>query len=69
MSKKILVFCLQVLALTLMFSFLYWLMGLLADGTRSFDWTILVQGLVFSLIFIPISNRIYRRRNNPSHEE
>ncbi len=61
--RKFVVFVGQVLVTTVVYAALMYLWGLFDDGVREFDWGLLVQGLVFSIIYVLFSNWWNKRRS------
>lgn len=62
MKETIIIFVAQVAVVTVIYTGLLYLWGLMSDGTYSFDGSLLVQGLVFSIIYVPLSGWWKRRK-------
>lgn len=60
--KKAAVFAIQVVVITIIYTALLYLWYLIDHGIKSFDWSLLVQGLAFSIIYVPFSYRIRNRK-------
>lgn len=54
--RKAITFVIQVLATTIIFTVCLYLWYLIDHGIKEFDWSLLVQGLLFSLLFVPVTN-------------
>ncbi|GEM_PF-3111020 len=54
--KKAITLVVQVLATTIIFTVCLYLWYLIDHGIKEFDWSLLVQGLLFSLLFVPVTN-------------
>lgn len=55
MGKKVLTFIAQVLSTTVVFTFVLWLFNAAFDRNFAFSYEMLIQGLVFSILFVPFS--------------
>lgn len=56
MMKKAATFIFQVLVTTMIYTACLYLWYLLDHGVKEFDWTLIVQGLLFSILYVPFSN-------------
>ena len=54
--KRAASFVLQVMVTTIIFTVCLYLWYLFDHGIKEFDWSLLVQGLLFSIIYVPFSN-------------
>lgn len=54
--KKIATFAFQVIVTTIIFTVLSYLLNLISDGIKEFDWNLLVQGFIFAILYIPLSS-------------
>lgn len=54
--KKAVVFIGQVVVTTILYTASLYLWYLFDHGIKEFDWSLLVQGLLFSVLFVPFSN-------------
>ena len=61
MTKKILKIVVQIVVTAIIYTITLWLFGYIFDGISAFDWMLLLQGLIFSIIFVPFSNWMSRR--------
>ncbi len=59
----VIVFIVTVIVLAIIFSFVYWLIGLIFHGDSTFDWTTLIQGLIFALIYVPLARYMRKKRS------
>lgn len=62
LMKKVVVFVAQVLVATIVYTALLYLWYLFDHGEKEFDRSLLVQGLVFSIIYVLFSNWWNKRR-------
>lgn len=60
--KKAFTFALQVIATMIIYTSVLYLWYLIDHGIKTFDWSLLVQGLIFSLIYVPFSNWWTKRK-------
>lgn len=56
MMKKVATFVFQVIVTTMIYTACLYLWYLLDHGVKEFDWTLIVQGLLFSILYVPFSN-------------
>lgn len=56
MMKKAATFVFQVIVTTIIYTACLYLWYLLDHGVKEFDWTLIVQGLLFSILYVPFSN-------------
>ncbi len=56
MRKKIITFILQVITVTACFTICMWLFNVVFDKESAFNVEMLLQGLVFSIIYVPLSS-------------
>lgn len=56
MMKKAATFVFQVIVTTMIYTACLYLWYLLDHGVKEFDWTLIVQGLLFSILYVPFSN-------------
>lgn len=56
MMKKAATFVFQVIVTTMIYTVCLCLWYLLDHGVKEFDWTLIVQGLLFSVLYVPFSN-------------
>ena len=56
MMKKVATFVFQVIVTTMIYTVCLYLWYLLDHGVKEFDWTLIVQGLLFSILYVPFSN-------------
>lgn len=56
MMKKAATFIFQVIVTTMIYTACMYLWYLLDHGVKEFDWTLIVQGLLFSILYVPFSN-------------
>lgn len=56
MMKKAATFIFQVIVTTIIYTACLYLWYLLDHGVKEFDWTLIVQGLLFSILYVPFSN-------------
>lgn len=56
MMKKTATFIFQVIVTTIIYTACLYLWYLLDHGVKEFDWTLIVQGLLFSILYVPFSN-------------
>lgn len=56
MMKKAATFVFQVIVTTMIYTVCLYLWYLLDHGVKEFDWTLIVQGLLFSILYVPFSN-------------
>lgn len=63
MSKKILTFIMQVLVAMIGFTSCMWLFQVIFDKESGFGIELLVQGLIFAIIYVPLAPQISRYRN------
>lgn len=54
--KKAVTFLLQVIFTTIIYTAVLYLWQLFDHETKQFDWTLLVQGLIFSILYVPLTN-------------
>lgn len=54
--KKAATFVFQVIVTTMIYTACMYLWYLLDHGVKEFDWTLIVQGLLFSILYVPFSN-------------
>lgn len=54
--KKAATFVFQVIVTTMIYTACLYLWYLLDHGVKEFDWTLIVQGLLFSILYVPFSN-------------
>lgn len=54
--KKAATFVFQVIVTTMIYAACLYLWYLLDHGIKEFDWTLIVQGLLFSILYVPFSN-------------
>ena len=54
--KKAATFIFQVIVTTMIYTACMYLWYLLDHGVKEFDWTLIVQGLLFSILYVPFSN-------------
>ncbi len=54
--KKAVTFVFQVIVTTMIYTACLYLWYLLDHGVKEFDWTLIVQGLLFSILYVPFSN-------------
>ena len=54
--KKTATFVFQVIVTTMIYTVCLYLWYLLDHGVKEFDWTLIVQGLLFSILYVPFSN-------------
>lgn len=54
--KKAVTFVFQVIVTTMIYTVCLYLWYLLDHGVKEFDWTLIVQGLLFSILYVPFSN-------------
>lgn len=54
--KKAATFVFQVIVTTMIYTVCLYLWYLLDHGVKEFDWTLIVQGLLFSVLYVPFSN-------------
>lgn len=54
--KKAATFVFQVIVTTMIYTVCLYLWYLLDHGVKEFDWTLIVQGLLFSILYVPFSN-------------
>lgn len=53
--KKAAVFAFHVVVTTVIFTACLYLWYLIDHGIKEFDWTLIIQGLGFSIIYVPFS--------------
>lgn len=63
MGKKILNFIIQVIETAVIYIVILWLFNIIFDKDYSFGWSLLLQGVIFSLIFVPISRWSTRKKD------
>lgn len=63
MMRKAATFAVQVVATTVIFTACLYLWYLIDHGIKEFDWTLIIQGLAFSLIYVPFSNWWKKSKN------
>ncbi len=66
-GKIILSIVVQLTVMTILYTFAMWLLGVLFEHTSTFGWNLIIQGMIFSVIFVPISmwlNKRYSRKKN-----
>lgn len=54
--RKAVTFAIQVIVTTIIWTACMYLWYLIAHEVKGFDWSLLLQGFVFSIIFVPFSN-------------
>lgn len=54
--KKAATFVFQVIVTAIIYTACLYLWYLLDHGVKEFDWTLIVQGLLFSILYVPFSN-------------
>lgn len=54
--KKAATFVFQVIVTAIIYTVCLYLWYLLDHGVKEFDWTLIVQGLLFSILYVPFSN-------------
>lgn len=54
--KKAATFVFQVIVTAIIYTVCLYLWYLLDHGIKEFDWTLIVQGLLFSILYVPFSN-------------
>lgn len=60
--KKAATFAFQVIVTTIIFSACMYVWQLIDHGIKGFDWSILVQGLLFSILYLPFSSWWNKKR-------
>lgn len=64
MGKKILTFIMQVLVAMIGFTACMWLFQVIFDKESGFSIELLVQGLIFAIIYVPLAPWISKCKNN-----
>lgn len=54
--KKAATFAFQVIVTTVIYTACLYLWYLIDHGIKEFDWSLLVQGLLFSILYVPFSS-------------
>ncbi len=54
--KKAATFAFQVIVTTVIYTACLYLWYLIDHGIKEFDWSLLVQGLLFSILYLPLSS-------------
>ncbi len=54
--KKAATFAFQVIVTTVIYTACLYLWYLIDHGIKEFDWSLLVQGLLFSILYLPFSS-------------
>lgn len=62
-KKKVADFTIQVIVCTIIFTGCLYIWSLLDHGITGFDWSFLVQGVIFSLIYVPLSSQWKQRKS------
>ena len=60
--RKAAIFTLQVIVIAIIFTALLYLWYLIDHGIKEFDWSLLAQGLLFSIIYVPLTNWWNKRK-------
>ncbi len=61
-KQKIIIFVTQILVSTVIYTFLIWIFNLIFDKDSSFDFGMLFQGFLFSIIYVPFSRWMTDRK-------
>lgn len=62
--KKSATFVFQVFVTTIIFTACLYVWYLFDHGIKEFDWSLLVQGLMFSILYVPFSNWWNQKKSN-----
>lgn len=62
MKKTIIYIASQILATTLCYTVIMWLLQVIFDKSTSFTFGLLIQGLIFAILYVPLSLWLSKRR-------
>lgn len=66
--KKVAIFAIQIIVATIIFDACMYVFNLIDHGTKDFDWTLLIQGLIFAIIYVPFSNWWTKKKSQKANK-
>ncbi len=67
MIKDIKLFIIQIIVTSIIYGVMVWLFNVIFDNDAAFRWSILLQAIIFALLYVPISHKLDSNNKKQPH--